>query len=474
MLNSRAILEELARRRYLSDLFPKQRAFFDDPAKVKAAVAGRRGGKTWACAAGLYQAAARHRRSLNPYICLSGVSARRIMWPVLEEFNDRYKLGMRMHSHELVAELPSNGSVIFCVGGDDARKVEAMRGGKYARVIIDEAGSFPRLLLRYMCEDVLDAALLDLDGDMWLVGSPNAACVGHFYDITTGADPAVAKVPTHHWNALDNVHLPHAAEWLRKKRESKGWAEDNPIYRREYLGHWVKDASSLVFRFDRTRHLRTVGADVVATLRAVLGVDLGASAAIQSTAFVANAWAKHSRTVHTRYAKKMAGMIPSTGAEELKRLLPMFNADHAVVDAGGLGNGYIEEWRQRWGLPVVPAEKREKFAYVELLNGELDLGRLLVDDGAATRDLVDELELLQWNEDRTDFDDRFSDHCVDAWLYSWRACYAWTEKDAPDAGPSAGSREWELRKAAEAKEAAIAGSLRRAKREGKQLAGRYR
>jgi len=115
--------------RYLADLFPQQRAFFADPAKTKAAVCGRRAGKTWVTAVGLYESALRNPRSLNPYICLSSVSARRIMWPVLEEFNDRYKLGMKMHSHELIAELP-NGSSVFCVGGDDARKVEALRGGK--------------------------------------------------------------------------------------------------------------------------------------------------------------------------------------------------------------------------------------------------------------------------------------------------------------------------------------------------------
>ncbi len=457
---------------YLADLFPQQRAFFADPAKVKAALCGRRAGKTWAVAAGLYESAKRNRRSLNPYICLSGVSARRIMWPVLEEFNERYRLGMKMHSHELVAEL-SNGSSIFCVGGDDSRKVEALRGGKYGRVAIDEAGSFPRLLLRYLCDDVLDAALMDLDGDMWLTGSPNAACVGHFYDITQGTNPDVAKVPTHHWNMLDNIHLPHAAEWLRKKRESKGWTEDSPVYRREYLGHWVRDATSLVFRFDRARHLK-LGAEVVGGLRSVLGVDLGASATIQSTAFVANSWEQHSKVIRTRYAKKMAGMIPSTGAEEVKRLMALYSATHAVVDAGGLGNGYVEEWRQRHSLPVQAAEKRHKFAYVELLNGELDVGHLLIDDGAATRDLVEELELLQWNEDRDDFDDRFADHCVDAWLYSWRDCYAWLEEQLPPPGPEAGTSAWELEQAAARKAKAIEDAIRAARRQGKQLAARYR
>lgn len=443
-----------------ADLFPKQRAFLEDPSKVKAAIAGRRGGKTWAAAAGLYEAARKHPLSLNPYVCLSAVSARRIMWPVLKAFNARYGLGMKLRDHELVAELPENGAQIFCVGGDDLRKVEALRGGKYARVVIDEAGSFGRQLLRYLCDDVLDAALLDLDGDMWLTGSPNAACVGHFYDITTGANPKVAKVSTHHWNVLDNTHIPHAEAWLARKRADKHWGIDNPVYRREYLGHWVRDTSSLVFRFDRARHLVHVAPE---GLRSVLGVDVGASKVEATTAFVANGWAKHNRTVYTQYAKKHVAMAPEDGANEAKRIMTLTGAGLAVVDAGSW-TGYVDEWRNRFGVNAIPAEKKRKMAFVEILNGELDAGRLLLLDNGDTQPLIEELELLQWDEDRKDYDDRFADHGADAWLYSWRDCYAWAEGSAPNTGPAFGSVEYLQALAHREKQQAMKDAVRRDRR----------
>ncbi len=450
---------------FLVDLFPKQRAFFDDPAKVKAAVCGRRAGKTWACAAGLYDSARKFPRSLNPYICLSAVAARRIMWPVLKDFNERYKLGMKLHDHELIAELPENGSSIFCVGGDDTRKVEALRGGKYGRAIIDEAGSFPRILLRYLCDDVLDASLMDYDGDMWLVGTPNAACVGHFHDVTTGKDPNVAKVSTHHWTVLDNVHIPHASEWLKRKQESKRWSDDNPVLLREYFGQWIRDTSSLVFRFDRARHMINAKA-LPSELVGVVGVDLGASENTPSTAFVTNGWAKFSKVVHTLRATKHADMNPGDGAEHLTALLKDFpGVHHAVVDAGGLGKGYVSEWRRRWGLPVQDAEKKNKMAYVALLNGELDAGKVKLVEGPQTLPLVEELELLQWNEDRDGYDDRFADHCADAWLYGWRECYAWGEKDPPNAGPPVGSRAYIEIMAAKAKEQAVRDAAAKAARD---------
>lgn len=472
-MDGRSLYE--ARRRmtgqdYLADLSPAQRAFYDDPAKLKAAVCGRRAGKTWDCAAGLYDAAKKHKRSLNPYICLSSVSARRIMWPILQEFNERYRLGMKMHNHELIAEL-ENGSQVFCVGGDDARKVEALRGGKYGRAVIDEAGSFPRILLRYLCEDVLEATMLDLDGDIWLVGSPNAACVGYFYDITTGANQDVAKVPTHHWTVLDNVHIPHAQAWLDGIRERHHWGVDHPVFRREYLGHWVRDSSSLVFRFDRARHLVS---SVPPELRGVVGVDLGASDNSPTTAFVVNVWSKYDKTVYAVHADKRARMNPMDTADEIRRI----QQDHptaalTVVDEGGLGKGYADLWRQRSQMNVIAAEKKQKIANVEMLNGEFDGGRLKLLEGA-TRPLAEELELLQWDEDRKGFDDRFADHCCDAFLYAWRACYAWTEDTAPAQQPAFGTPAYELAQATERKQRAIDEAIKKARQHGKHLIGRYR
>lgn len=438
-------------RRWLDGLFPKQREFVDDPAKLKAALCGRRAGKTYACAAGLYDRA-RSVRALYPYIALSSVQARRIMWPVIRELNEKCELGLKLNDHELIAEVPQTGSQIFLVGGDDSRKVEALRGGKYGRVVIDEPGSFPKSLLRYLCEDVLDAALLDLDGDMWLVGSPNAACVGHFYDLTTGRNPDVARVPTHHWTVLDNPFIPHAAEWLRRKRESKKWAADNAVYLREYMGQWIRDTSSLVFRFDRARHMVD---KVPEGLAGVVGVDLGSSARVESMAFVTELWEKYSKVVYTRRATKHKDMNVSDAAEHIQRLMAEFpSLRYAVVDEGGIGAGYTSEFRRRKGIAVVAAQKKERNAYIENLNDALDhdLVKLLTGE---TQPLVDELELAQWDEDRKDIDDRFLSHAIDAWLYGWRDCYAWGEDDAPSKGPPEGTPEWYALEQQREKERAI-------------------
>ncbi len=196
--------------------------------------------------------------------------------------------------------------------------------------------------------------------------------------------------------------------------------------------------------------------------RTVLGVDLGASENVATTAMVANSWERYRKSVTARYGKRYAGLIPSTGADELRRLLKTYDASYAVVDPGALGNGYIEEWRMRHQLPVKAAEKRDKFAYIELLNGELDQGRAFIEDNPDTKDLAEELDLLQWNEDRDGFDERFMDHATMAWVYSWRDCYGWSEGDAPTKGPTPGTLEWKEAELAKRKEKLIQDSIRRA------------
>lgn len=416
------IVRSARSRRYRDELFPQQRALLDDPAKTKAGCCSRRAGKTWVASAALYQAADETSRSINPYLALTAKNARYVLWPILKLFNERYQLGMKLHEHELVALHP-NGSQILLVGADDVRKVEHLRGLKCRRVIIDEAQAYPKMLLRYLIEDVLDAALLDCDGDLWLLGTPNAACAGHFHDLIHGTNPEVASVPSHHWTVLDNMHIPHASEWLGRKRAERKWTEDNPTYRREYLGQWVKDRSSMVFRFDRAVHMLT---DIPAADRRVVGVDLGISQKEPTTAVVLVGWAKHDNRVIARHTRK----TPRTNADELGDRVAALSPEIVVVDEGvDLGYGYEWQRRKAGALFVKAAQKREKRAYIEILNTELDSKRAMLGPDAAP--LADELDLLQWDEDRKKYDDRFPDHLSDAWLYAWRECYAWLERPAP-------------------------------------------
>jgi len=201
-----------------------------------------------------------------------------------------------------------------------------------------------------------------------------------------------------------------------------------------------------------------------AIVAGVVGVDLGTSAVVKSMAFVVNMWAKANRTTYTTRATKHADMNPLDAGDELWRIAGMFPKLRSVrVDEGGLGKGYADMWRKRasaeWDREqrrfpgILAAEKRDKMTFVEFMNAELDRNRLLIVDGPETRPLVEEIELLQWNEERDDFDPRFEDHAADGWLYGWRDCHAWNEKlpppepDAEQKIVKAAERAWKKRQA---------------------------
>jgi hypothetical protein len=178
-------------------------------------------------------------------------------------------------------------------------------------------------------------------------------------------------------------------------------------------------------------------------LSGVVGVDLGSSAKVESMAFSTLFWEKYSKVVTIARCTKHKDMPPGDGADHLRSLFAEFTAlRYAVVDEGGLGKGYTSEWRRRHSLSVVAAQKTERNAYIEHMNGALDddLIKLLTD---GTKPLVDELELAQWDEDRKDIDDRFLSHAIDSALYGWRDCYAWGEGDSPPGQPKKGTPEYD-------------------------------
>ena len=234
--------------------------------------------------------------------------------------------------------------------------------------------------------------------------------------------------------------------YREEMRLKRNWAEDHPTFLREYFGEWVHDTEALVYPYEASRN--AIGrADSVdpreqaraipdAPMHKVLGIDLGYE---DSTAFVLLGYVPGYPRVFVLESWKRQHLIPSAIAAHINQWKQTHRPGQIVADAGALGKGYVEEFNQRYGLGVAYAEKQHKMAYVEMLRGDISSGALLFDP-FKTRDLLDELAVLQWNEDHDGFDERFQDHCADALLYAWRACKAGYRPEFE--GPRVGSPEW--------------------------------
>ena len=206
--------------RWQEDLFEQQLAFINDPASFKTALCSRRSGKTYAACYYLIETASRYPDSISAYIALTRNSAKRLMWMELKRANRRYHIGMHFNNSELIATLP-NRSQIVLTGANDEADIDKLRGSAYHLVILDEAASFGRHL-EELVEEVLEPALIDHNGTMAMIGTPNAACSGMFFRATTDESEGYSN---HHWTILENPHIPHAEKWLARRMKQKHWDE---------------------------------------------------------------------------------------------------------------------------------------------------------------------------------------------------------------------------------------------------------
>jgi len=336
------------------------------------------------------------------------------LWSELKRFNIRNNLNIQFNISELTAYFP-NGSKIFLIGANDEAQIEKLRGQSYKLVVLDEAGSF-RAHIMQLIEEVIEPALLDLDGTVCMIGTPNASCIGYFHEATTKN----LGWSVHKWNILDNIHLPHAREFLEQKKIEHGWSENHPVYCREWLGRWVRSLDSLVYHFDTGKNVCDLLPELAFDY--VCGLDLGYH---DATAFVIVGFSNDCSNVFIVDEWKQSKMIASDVAEKLKALDSEFHFVKVVADTGGLGKMVVEELNRRHGMQVVAAEKTNKFEFIEHMNADFERGLIKV--FPVCKMLIEEWQLLQYdNDERKKEGSQFENHLADAALYAWREAQHWT------------------------------------------------
>lgn len=410
---------------YLNDLFKEQREFVEDKSQYKVAICSRRAGKTHGSVAHMMMAANAKPEGAIGFLALTRTSVKRIVWNPLQEFNRKYNIGMKFNNTELTATLP-NGTIIYCSGADSEKLIERFRGTKYSTVIVDEAASFSPSTLESLVDDVLDPAVMDLQGSIVIMGTPGAVPSGFFYDISTGKRSGWSL---HHWTLVNNPFLPHAEEYLNKLLKNKGWNENHPTFQREWLGRWVRDLGSLVYPYDPIKNkIDRLPTYNQGEWKYILGIDFGFK---DATAIVVLAYHEYDNNVYVIESEARNGVIPSEAATWTRKLQEKYPFTKIVGDVGGLGKGYAEEMRRRFAIPVQPAQKTDKRGFQELIAGDLKSGNIKVIH-STNKSLIEEWNTIQWNEERTKEDDRYNNHLADACLYAWRECKAYMSESMPE------------------------------------------
>lgn len=467
-------------------LFEEQIQVLDDPAKSISAICPRRAGKSWTAMSYAFDTCLSKDRAKVVIVTLTIKSAKNIYWFEIKEFARKFGVHIDMFVNDMRIDF-ENGSQLMLIGAESMAQIDKLRGGKYDLCIIDEAKSYPPLVLKELIDDVIEPALMDYDGTLLMIGTPGNILSGPFFEATFpehkrsdgvltsktyGApedywvnrpdheDPEWSR---HSWTLKDNVSKPHLWEKALRKKRKKGWSDEHPSWQREYLGRWVASESAYVYSYANLLHTKPevvcwepdyvegnqFGLPVGQEWHYLLGLDLGWE---DDFAAVLGAYNPHDGVLYHVWEYKDNHQDVDQVAKHIHTAIELAGGqiDKIVADAGGLGKMVVETLNRRYGLNIEAAEKKEKNDFIELLNTDYHSGRVKL---LYHSDLSLEAQALQWDlgesskkhlarTGRLKEHKSYPNHLCDAWLYIWRFSYHFWQEER-DAILQPGTIEYE-------------------------------
>ncbi len=469
--------------RILAGCTDKQRPFVADMSLYQALRCPRRSGKSFGLTSKCLFIGEKIPGSRILIISLTLKSTKENFWSGapggLFYQNDKYELDLEYNHASLVWTHP-NGSRGRLAGAETFADIERLRGAAAEAdlVVIDEGKSFAPSLLTELIINVVRPGLMTREGILVMAGTPGSIPLGPFYEATcerarTAEDrvtcwPVGATGPLYDdlsdaqraglyqlysWTIQDNTAKPH--QWARAllDKESAGWTDDHPTWRREFLGEWVSDVRDLVYAYadardklgtenvcwrppkfkDRAKDNPTGLPVEGAPWHMVLGIDFGYE---DDSAFVMVAWSETWKQLRHVYDFKGSELPIDDFATEIQKGIDIYGQPEMMV-ADAQGKQLIETMNQRYGWGIQAAEKREKFDFIELLNSDFMLGMVKI---IPNSDLELELLGLQYDLSRDSKtilartgklreDPKCPNHLCDAFLYIWRWCYHYWAAD---------------------------------------------
>jgi hypothetical protein len=349
------------------------------------------------------------------------------------------KTPARWSHEEMCWHFPSGATIGFgymdCVGD-----LENYQGGAYQFVGWDEQTHFPGDWITYMFSRIRRTESFPKNFPLRMRGATNPGSIGHDftverYGIRTDAPFPPGSPPVVHRNALgmvDRVFLPAHAEdnpgldWSDYERSLE---QLTPIKRKQLKeGWWIQDSSGLVYP-NAGSALFVDSLPPGEDWSYVLAFDIGAS---NNCAFAIYAVSKYRPEIYLLSTSEPEGLnTPRDLALHIRGLDSVYHFASIVGDYGGLGKGYLEEFRKYFAIPVEYAEKQNKRGYIELFDGAIANGMVrIVKSGCAT--WIDESGKLLWkNGQRLEEMPGMRNHSCDASLYGWRKASHYSHEERP-------------------------------------------
>jgi hypothetical protein len=464
---------------------PKQHALIRDASPYAAALCPRRAGKSYAGAADALITGESKPDSISIIVSLNLKQLRRLYWSGapsgLFTLNRKYGLNLEWNNSMLRWD-HENGSIGYLMGAEDEEQLEVLRGMEADLYLIDECKSFVPSRLQKLLTEIIAPQRATRKGRVVLIGTPGHNLSGPFWEATDprardkegrrfsvdvgekdphGRTPAEHRLwSRHHWTLEDNRAKSHQWDEALLTKDAAGWADDEPIWLREYLGHWTAGGDGTVYRYGAEKLKGTVTwvpqvtkdnptglPEEGAPWRLVGGLDLGFE---DKTAFVVGAYSSKLRELRVVHDFSRSHMLVDDVADMLDEAFDRFGTIEKIfADTGNLAKMVVETLARR-GFPIEAAERREKYDFIELVNSAFTRGEIKIIERTILEEqlLADAWDLSKGTREelarqgRLREDDAIPNDSADAFLYMFRGSLHQFGTTALADEPLPGTPEW--------------------------------
>lgn len=420
-----SVLEKMIERRqrpWFKELFREQRSVLRSPARRKAILCGRRAGKTVAAAAALIDALedAQFDEAIV-YAARTRVIAKRLIWGKLHRLAANSGKKWTFSEADLTIT-NERGAYLIIAGMDKAVEIEKLRGLKLRLFVGDEPATYTHVL-DSLYDEVLEPAAADLDGEIWLIGTPGPILAGFWHSASTGAQ-GFQDWHRAHWTMFDNPHMHDPKAYLERVLARKGIDHTDPTIRQEFFGEWVQDDSAQVYRYsaDINDHNGLPPGYRPEKWVHTVCVDFGV---VDDFAWTVEASHPNEATSYIVDQGAETGLLIGQMADIVRRMVETYNVHFLGGDPGGGGKSLIEEWNRRYAdragnVLMHVVEKTEKRANIDIYNSDLRTGRIKLCMPTCAG-LAKEFSLLPWaNASRLKEHPGYPNNRADSALYAHR------------------------------------------------------
>jgi hypothetical protein len=360
----------------LALLSPAQRRFILDPRRFKIARCTRRAGKTWCDAVYLILTCLGAPHTPTLYAGLTRDSAKEAIWGILIELLEQLSIPHTPRPSQLQIEFP-NGSKITLFGCDAQNARNRLRSRKFKLIIFDETGFYASL-------DPLVFAVLpmlaDYGGTLCLTSSPGELLTGLFYEADQGNKRQ--HWSQHSWSLADNPHFQKPALDPRYKDRAEeelaiileaqyGGNADDPDFRREWKGEWVRDYTSLVYPIGDTNLIDA--AYSMPEHSHVFGLDLSSPI---NHSLVVGRFSPHRREFQVIDQWKKSDLDTHEFIELVAKDVEKYDPMAIMAHLGDYSVDVIAEIRRRYRLPVIASPSKDIPFHQGLFSSDIQAGHV--------------------------------------------------------------------------------------------------